>query len=113
MTERGCTVADGLRLRTLADVVAHLGASGQVGLLDATEVCVRRPAAGRGSCPDAILEDWSVRTCPGRLRPQFRHPLTRDTPLRRSAMPTICASLADGLGHDFSHARLDLPKRVS
>jgi hypothetical protein len=32
-------------LRTLADVVAHLGASGQVGLLDATEVRVRRPAA--------------------------------------------------------------------
>jgi hypothetical protein len=28
-------------------VVAHLGASGQLGLLDATEVRVRRPAAGR------------------------------------------------------------------
>ena len=38
---------DGIRLRTLADVVAHLGATGQVGLLDATEVPVRRPAAGR------------------------------------------------------------------
>ena len=36
---------DGFRLRTLADVVAHLGASGRVGLLDATEVRVRRPAA--------------------------------------------------------------------
>jgi hypothetical protein len=45
--ERGCTVEDGIRLRTLADVVAHLGASGRVGLLDATEVRVRRPAAGR------------------------------------------------------------------
>ncbi|WP_448620107.1 transposase family protein [Geodermatophilus sp. URMC 65] len=45
--KRGCTVADGLRLRTLADVVAHLGASGRVGLLDVTEVRVRRPAAGR------------------------------------------------------------------
>ncbi|MEX5721894.1 transposase, partial [Geodermatophilus sp. WL48A] len=44
---RGCTVEGGLRLRTLADVVAHLGASGQFGLLDATEVRVRRPAAGR------------------------------------------------------------------
>ena len=38
---------DGIRLRTLADVVAHLGASGRVGLLDATEVRVRRPAAHR------------------------------------------------------------------
>ena len=45
LAERGCTVEGGLRLRTLADVVAHLGASGQVGLLDATEVRVRRPAA--------------------------------------------------------------------
>ena len=35
----------GIRLRTLADVVAHLGASRQLGLLDATEVRVRRPAA--------------------------------------------------------------------
>jgi hypothetical protein len=38
-------VEDGIRLRTLADVLAHLGASGQLGLLDATEVRVRRPAA--------------------------------------------------------------------
>jgi hypothetical protein len=47
LAERGCTVAGGIRLRTLADVVAHLGAREQVGLLDATEVRVRRPAAGR------------------------------------------------------------------
>ena len=45
LAERGCTVDGGLRLRTLADVIAHLGASGRVGLLDATEVRVRRPAA--------------------------------------------------------------------
>ena len=45
--QRGCTVPGGIRLRTLADVVAHLGASRQVGLLDATEVRVLRPAAGR------------------------------------------------------------------
>src|SRR3712207_268755 len=45
LAERGCTVEGGLRLRTLADVIAHLGASGQLGLLDATEVRVRRPAA--------------------------------------------------------------------
>ena len=45
LAERGYTVDGGLRLRTLADVVAHLGASGQLGLLDATEVQVRRPVA--------------------------------------------------------------------
>jgi hypothetical protein len=47
LAERGCTVEGGLRLRSLADVVTYLGASGQLGLLDATEVRVRRPAAGR------------------------------------------------------------------
>ena len=51
LAERGCTVEGGVRLRTLADVVAHLGASGHVGLLDATEVRVRRPAAGRAGRP--------------------------------------------------------------
>ncbi|MGR6967965.1 transposase family protein [Geodermatophilus sp. URMC 61] len=45
LAERGCTVEGGIRLRTLADVVAYLGATGQRGLLDATEVRVRRPAA--------------------------------------------------------------------
>jgi len=47
LAERGCTVEGGVRLRTLADVIAHLGARGRLGLLDATEVRVRRPAAGR------------------------------------------------------------------
>jgi len=45
LAERGCTVEDGIRLHTLADVVTHLGTSRQLGLLDATEVRVRRPAA--------------------------------------------------------------------
>jgi hypothetical protein len=47
LAERGCTVEDGIRLHTLADVVPHLGARGQLGQLGATEVRVRRPAAGR------------------------------------------------------------------
>ena len=47
LAERGCPVEDGIRLRTLADVVAHLGAGGRLGLLDATEVRVRRPAASK------------------------------------------------------------------
>lgn len=44
---RGCTVASGVRLRTLAEVIDHLGASGQTGIIDGTEIRVRRPAAGR------------------------------------------------------------------
>ncbi|WP_234442361.1 transposase [Streptomyces sp. NRRL S-1448] len=44
---RGCTVTTGIRLRTLTDVIEHLATSGQTGIIDGTEVRVRRPAAGR------------------------------------------------------------------
>lgn len=44
---RGCTVAPDVRLRTLAEVIDHLGASGQTGIIDGTGIRVRRPAAGR------------------------------------------------------------------
>ncbi|MFE6070111.1 transposase family protein [Streptomyces sp. NPDC056525] len=37
----------GVRLRSLAEVVDYLGASGQTGIIDGTEIRVRRPAAGR------------------------------------------------------------------
>ncbi|EDY45700.2 insertion element transposase [Streptomyces sp. SPB074] len=50
LAERGCAVPDrpGLRLRTLADVFAYAQAEGIELRLDATEIQVRRPAAGRG-----------------------------------------------------------------
>ncbi|TXS69921.1 hypothetical protein EAO76_24525 [Streptomyces sp. sk2.1] len=50
LAERGCAVPDrpGLRLRTLADVFAYARAEGIELRLDATEVQVRRPPAGRG-----------------------------------------------------------------
>ncbi|MEU3605635.1 transposase family protein [Streptomyces sp. NPDC035033] len=47
LSERGCTIAPGVRLRSLAEVIDHLGASGQTGIIDGTEIRVRRPAAGR------------------------------------------------------------------
>ncbi|MFE7587749.1 transposase family protein [Streptomyces gardneri] len=47
LSERGCTIAPGIQLRTLAEVIDHLGASGQTGIIDGTEIRVRRPAAGR------------------------------------------------------------------
>jgi hypothetical protein len=47
LAERGCTMEGGVRLRTGADVVAHPGASGRVGLLGCHRVRMRRPAAGR------------------------------------------------------------------
>ncbi|MEU0414753.1 transposase family protein [Streptomyces griseorubiginosus] len=47
LAERGCTVSPDVRLRTLAEVVEHLGTSGTTGIIDGTEIRVRRPAAGR------------------------------------------------------------------
>ncbi|MCA1224405.1 transposase, partial [Streptomyces sp. 8L] len=46
LADRGCTVAPDIRLCTLAEVIDHLGASGQTGIIDGTEVRVRRPAVG-------------------------------------------------------------------
>ncbi|MDT0570257.1 transposase family protein [Streptomyces sp. DSM 3412] len=47
LAERGGTVSPGVRLRALAEVVDHLGSSGTTGIIDGTEIRVRRPAAGR------------------------------------------------------------------
>ncbi|MEU5676995.1 transposase family protein [Streptomyces rochei] len=47
LAERGCTVSQGVRLRTLAEVIDHLGVDGRTGIVDGTEIRVRRPAAGR------------------------------------------------------------------
>ncbi|MCL3992060.1 transposase [Streptomyces lavenduligriseus] len=47
LAERGCTVGPGVRLRTLAEVIDHLGSAGKTGIVDGTEIRVRRPAAER------------------------------------------------------------------
>ncbi|MFF8430581.1 transposase family protein [Streptomyces sp. NPDC016566] len=47
LAERGCTVGPGVRLRTLAEVVEHLGTIGITGIVDGTEIRVRRPATRR------------------------------------------------------------------
>ncbi|MFE8956650.1 transposase family protein [Streptomyces althioticus] len=46
LAERGCTVSPGVRLRTLAEVIDHLAAIGKTGIIDGTEIRVRRPAVG-------------------------------------------------------------------
>ena len=48
LAERGCRVESGVRLRTVADVVAYLDHTKLTGLMDATEIRVRRPARNRG-----------------------------------------------------------------
>ncbi|GGP76561.1 transposase [Streptomyces sindenensis] len=93
LAERGCTVAPDIRLRTLAEVIDHLGASGQTGIIDGTEVRVRRPAAGRkdrekfisGKNKQNTVKSMVVTDAEGRLL--FRSP----------AEPASCA--------DITHAR--------
>nr|WP_233221493.1 transposase family protein [Streptomyces carminius] len=46
IAERGCTVYPGVRLRTLVGVNHPLHVSGRTGIIDGTEIRVRRPAAG-------------------------------------------------------------------
>ncbi|GAA4994620.1 hypothetical protein GCM10023205_79240 [Yinghuangia aomiensis] len=47
LAERGCTVSPGVRLKTLAEVVDDLGATGKTGTADGTETRVRRPVVDR------------------------------------------------------------------
>ncbi|MEU0203517.1 MULTISPECIES: transposase family protein [unclassified Streptomyces] len=46
LAEQGCTVSPDVRLRSLAEVVDHLGTSGTTGIIDGTEIRVHRLAAG-------------------------------------------------------------------
>ncbi|MFF3099351.1 transposase family protein, partial [Streptomyces cyaneofuscatus] len=47
LAERGCAISPDVRLRTLAEVIGRLGETGRTGIIDGTEIRVRRPAAGR------------------------------------------------------------------
>ncbi|GGR65764.1 transposase [Streptomyces aurantiogriseus] len=92
LAERGCAVPDrpGLRLRTLADVFAYAQAEGIELRLDATEIQVRRPLAGRGgrrafvsgkkkqnTMKATVIADWRGRTLwTDTLRPGRMHDAT-------------------------------------
>jgi hypothetical protein len=78
-------------LRSLADVITHLGATGQLGLLNATEVRVRRPAAhtagwtrffsgkaGANTVKALVITDAEGRLlCCGQTRPGAIHDLAQ------------------------------------
>ncbi|WP_256340478.1 transposase family protein [Streptomyces sp. 2231.1] len=92
LAERGCAVPDrpGLRLRTLTDVFAYAQAEGIELRLDATEIQVRRPPAGRGgrrafvsekkkqnTMKATVIADWRGRTLwTNALRPGRMHDAT-------------------------------------
>lgn len=52
LAERGCTVRPDAWLQPLAEVVDHLGARGKTGIVDGTEIRVRRPTAGNPNAPE-------------------------------------------------------------
>ncbi|MBP5933394.1 IS5/IS1182 family transposase [Streptomyces sp. LBUM 1479] len=92
LAARGCAVPDrpGLRLRTLTDVFAYAQAEGIELRLDATEIQVRRPPAGRGgrrafvsgkkkqnTMKATVIADWRGRTLwTDALRPGRMHDAT-------------------------------------
>ena len=69
LAERSCRVVPGTRLRTLAEVIAHLGASGGTAIMDATGI--RRAVARHHGRHDVI--DHTVRAVAGLLSDQQSH----------------------------------------
>ncbi|MEV7568765.1 helix-turn-helix domain-containing protein [Streptomyces tanashiensis] len=60
LTTGGCSITPGVR-RTLAEVIEHLGASGQTGITEGTEIRVRRPAVDRKDSYSAVRRITEVR----------------------------------------------------
>jgi hypothetical protein len=56
---QGCTVSPGVRLRTLAEVIDHLGASGKDGLLDSAPILRRSEGVTFRARQDAC-RGWGV-----------------------------------------------------
>ncbi|MFG2775007.1 transposase family protein [Streptomyces sp. NPDC048350] len=78
LAERGCTVSPGVRLRSLADVIDHLGASGTTGIVDGTEIAGH--TAVRGVSPLTVHEVVSVGSPCSALH--MRRPLLRAADVR-------------------------------
>ncbi len=112
LAEPGCAVPDrpGLRLRTKADVFAYAQTEGIELRLDATEIQVCRPPAGRGgrrafvsgkkrqnTMKATVIADWRGRTfgpapCGLVVRTMPRPPATRASPSASSTSPTSRSS---------------------
>ncbi|CAM5578801.1 Transposase OS=Streptomyces griseomycini OX=66895 GN=FHS37_006751 PE=4 SV=1 [Streptomyces griseomycini] len=58
--ERGCTTGPGVRLRSPAEVVDHLGAGGRTGIIDGTEIRTRHLTAYRARASWALSREWST-----------------------------------------------------
>ncbi|MEU9318319.1 transposase family protein [Streptomyces sp. NPDC048295] len=107
LAERGCAVPDrpGLRLRTLTDVFAHAQAEGVELRLDATEIQVRRPPAGRGGRRAFVSGKKRMNTMKATvITDQQGRTLWTDA-LRPGRMHDATAARNEGIGTCFQHFR--------
>ncbi|MCX4869499.1 MULTISPECIES: transposase [unclassified Streptomyces] len=105
LAERGCAVPDrpGLRLRTLADVFAYAQAEGIELRLDATEVQVRRPLAGRGGRRAFVSGKKKQNTMKATVVADHQgRTLWTDAP-RPGRMHDATAARNEGIGTCFRH----------
>ncbi|WP_234383914.1 transposase family protein [Streptomyces sp. NRRL WC-3723] len=89
LAERGCTVSPGVRLRTLAEVIDHLGANRKTGIIDGTEIRVRRT---QGPGQVHLRQEQAERG-----QDHGRHGRERPRALLQPDQPGSCA--------DITHAR--------
>ncbi|MET9926805.1 MULTISPECIES: transposase family protein [unclassified Streptomyces] len=89
LAERECTVNSDVRLRTLAEAVDRLGASGRTGIIGGTEIRVRRPAVGRKETGTGSPPARTGRRSRGRDPCRCRLPRTRSSGRRTRTLTAI------------------------
>ncbi|MFI6337383.1 transposase family protein [Streptomyces sp. NPDC050535] len=105
LAERGCAVPDrpGLRLRTLTDVFAYAQAEGIELRLDATEIQVRRPPAGRGGRRAFVSGKKKQNTMKATVIADWRGRTLWTDALRPGRMHDVRAARNEGIAVCFQH----------
>ncbi|MFF8036272.1 transposase family protein [Streptomyces sp. NPDC016626] len=105
LAERGCAVLDrpGLRLRTLTDVFAYAQAEGVELRLDATEIQVRRPPAGRGGRRAFVSDKKKQNTMKATVIADWRGRTLWTDALRPGRMHDATAARNEGIAVCFQH----------
>ncbi len=105
LAERGCAVPDrpGLRLRTLADVFAYAQAEDVELRLDATEIQVRRPPAGRGGRRAFVSGKKKQNTMKATVIADRRGRTLWTDALRPGRMHDATAARNEGIASCFQH----------
>ncbi|MFE5947942.1 hypothetical protein [Streptomyces sp. NPDC056480] len=107
LAERGCTTAAGVRLRTLAEVIGLVGASGQTGIVDGIEIRARRLAVERKNREKVFLAGNKQNAVKSMVLTDASGRLL----LRSPAQPTSCASITHARQLSLSKHRTERPAR--